>query len=193
MLAIRSYFAPAFVALALLTVQGCAKPVRIVSQASPNPMHVESKFTLKGLSFEDVRLGGKTEKQYTAGKTEDKAESWDGDKSEMIAAFERGFINQQDTLHTGDRGNFVVTANCAFVEPGYFAVVASGAAELRIRVKIMGADGAAIDEIEVTTRNAGFSKRMRLKAAAMDAGAAVAKYLNERIAARPDRKVGQAR
>lgn len=170
-----------FLAAFTLFVGGCGTPWKVVSQASPNPMQTSSKFTVQKLTFENLQVGEKSDKQY-AGEKEDKtANAWEGDKVEMTQAFAHGFTDAQEPLQAGDGGDFVIQVNCAFVEPGYYAYVASAPAEIHVRAKIMDKSGKLVDEIDIKTASSAMAKRTRLRDAAEHAGVALAKYLKKRL------------
>jgi len=167
-------------AVALL-LGGCGVPWTVVSQASPNPMQPRSKFTVQRLGFENLQVGEKSDKQY-AGEKEDKtANAWEGDKVEMTEAFAHGFTEDQEPLQAGDGGDFVVQVNCGFIEPGFYAYVASAPAEIHVRAKIMDRSGKLVDEIDIVTRSSDMAKRTRLRNSARQAGAALAGYLHKRL------------
>ena len=170
-----------FTALFALTLGGCAKPWRVVSQAAPNPMAATSKFTVEKLSFDELHVGGKSDKEYADEKEAKTADAWQGDKVEMAEAFARGFTDAQSPLQAGSGGDFVVKANCGFIEPGFYAYVASAPAEIHVRVKILNKAGVVVDEIDIRTLSGDMAKRTRLRNAAESAGVAVAKYLRERL------------
>ena len=164
-----------------LVLGGCGVPWNVVSQAAPNPMQPQSKFTVQKLSFENLQVGEKSDKQY-AGEKEDKtANAWEGDKVEMSEAFAHGFTEDQAPLQAGDNGDFVVQVNCGFIEPGFYAYVASAPAEIHVRAKIMDKAGKLVDEIEIVTKSSDMAKRTRLRNAARLGGEALAKYLHKRL------------
>lgn len=142
-----------FVAFSLV-MGGCGNPWRVVSQASPNPMRPASKFSVQKLTFQDLQVGEKSDKQYADEKESKTAEAWEGDKTEMAQAFAHGFTDAQEPLQAGDGGDFVVQVNCAFIEPGYYAYVASAPAEVHIRAKILDRAGKLVDEIDINTGSA---------------------------------------
>ncbi len=170
-----------FAVLSLL-LGGCARPWTVMSQASPNPMSAQSTFTIEKLTFEGLRVGEKSDAQYAAEKKDETAEAWEGDKAEMIEAFGHGFMDSREPIKIGDGGSFRVKANCAFVEPGFYAYVASSPATIRVRARVLDPQGQLVDEIEIKTESANMAKRTRLRNAAEAAGAALAKYLKSRVA-----------
>ncbi len=170
-----------FVAAFALFTTGCGNPWRVVSQASPNPLQRASKFSVQKLTFQDLQVGEKTDKQYAAEKEDKTADAWEGDKTEMTQAFAHGFTDAQEPLQAGDNGDFVVQVNCAFIEPGYYAYVASAPAEIHVRAKILDRAGKVVDEIDIKTRSADMAKRTRLRNSAEKAGVALARYLKERV------------
>ncbi len=170
-------------ALALaLGAGGCAEPWKVVSQVNPSPMTATSRFTVEQLTFVDLHVGAKTDKEYAEEKEAKTADAWQGDKTEMTQAFARGFTDAQAPVQSGDGGDFVVKVNCAQIEPGFYAVVASAPAEIHVRAKIFNKAGALIDEIDIRTASADMAKRTRLRSSAESAGAALAKYLKKRLA-----------
>lgn len=177
---LRSLFAVLLATLTLLLV-GCGHPWAVVSQQNPTPMQKSSRFTVEKLGFEDLRVGEKSDQEYASEKEQKTADAWQGDKVEMQMAFAHGFTDEQEPLLAGDNGDFVVKVNCGFIEPGFYAYVASAPAEVRIRAKIFDRQGKLLDEIEIRTRSGDMAKRSRLRQAAANAGAALAQYLKERL------------
>lgn len=177
----RSLSVVAFFTVLVLALGGCSPPWRVVSQASPNPMQPTSKFSVQKLTFENLQVGEKSDKQYAGEKEAKTADAWEGDKTEMSQAFANGFTNAQEPLQSGDAGDFVVQVNCAFIEPGYYAYVASAPAEIHVRAKIVDRSGKLVDEIDIKTAAAAMAKRTRLRDAADSSGAALAKYLHKRL------------
>lgn len=178
----HSPFVAFVVAIVLFALTGCAPRVHVISQAAPSPLKRSSQFTVEKLTFEDLHVGGKTDAEYASSlKKDSTAEAWQGDKQEIASAFAVGFSDFQDDLRTGDSGGeFVVKANCAFVEPGHFAYVSNEMARVKVRVKIFTRDGALVDEIDVEGQGLTLAKRTRLKAAGAEAGMFLAKYLRKR-------------
>lgn len=181
MLVLRSFAFFLVLAVAALALSGCGTPWRVLSQANPNPIGARSKLTVQKMTFENLQVGEKSDKQY-AGEKEDKtAAAWEGDKAEMAQAFARAFIEAQEPLQSGDNGDFVVQINCTFIEPGFYAYVASAPAEIHVRVRVVDRAGTLVDEIEIRTASSDMAKRTRLRHAADAAGAALAKYLKKRV------------
>ncbi|HRG95628.1 MAG TPA: hypothetical protein PLR99_05205 [Polyangiaceae bacterium] len=164
-----------------LVLAGCAKPWVVVSQANPNPMAATSRFSVTKLTFDNLQVGTKSDKEYAEEKESKTADAWQGDKVEMTQAFATAFLDAQAPLQTGDGGDFVVKVNCAYIEPGFYAYVASAPADIRIRATILNKAGAVVDEIELRTSSSDMAKRTRLRNAARSAGAGLAKYLHERL------------
>jgi redox-sensitive bicupin YhaK (pirin superfamily) len=91
---------------------------------------------------------------------------------------------------------FIIKPHVTFVEPGYYAVVASGASQVNMTVRIETAQGQLLDEIELThaTNSANGSSVMgislnpssggRLREDAEEIGDAMGEYLITRV--RPD-------
>lgn len=170
-----------WLAVVTLLLVGCGHPWAVVSQQNPTPMQKSSRFTVEKLGFEDLRVGEKSDQEYASEKEQKTADAWQGDKVEMQMAFAHGFTDEQEPLMAGDNGDFVVKVNCGFIEPGFYAYVASAPAEVRIRAKIFDRQGKLLDEIEIRTRAGDLAKRSRLRQAAASAGAALAQYLKERL------------
>lgn len=164
-----------------LFVGGCVKPWVVVSQANPNPMAATSRFSVTKLTFDDLRVGTKSDKEYAEEKESKTSDAWQGDKVEMAEAFATAFTDAQAPLQAGDGGDFVVKVNCAYIEPGFYAYVANAPADVRIRAKVFTKAGVLVDEIELRTSSSDMAKRTRLRNAARSAGAGLAKYLHERL------------
>lgn len=172
-----------FVLVAWLT--GCAPRIHVISQTTPNPMHATSTFTLEPLTFDDLHVGRKTDAEYGASMKKDpQGIGWEGDKEAIATSFALSFSDFRKEYRMpephGTSGDYVVKANCSFIEPGYFAAISNEPSRVRINVKIFEKDGRMVDEIDLEGRALTADKRVRLKAASVEAGMFLAEYLKKR-------------
>ncbi len=182
------------VTCALLT--GCGAPVTVLRQATPNPFVGQSQFALEKMDMKGLQVGELSEDRYLAEKDESQRASFAGDKEAMQQRFDAGLTEAARdaglTVGAAGQAPFVVRPRLTFVEPGYYAVLASGASQATIVVQITRADGTVLDEIEVTHQtdsksgssiggislNPSSGGRLREDAEAI--GQAVGEYLAER-------------
>jgi len=173
---------------------GCGANVAVIRQAEPNPFVGSPRFEVAALDSKGLLVGEMSEEQYLASKDEAQRASFLEDKAAMAERFQAGFTDAATDagLGVGAGAPFVVRPRLVFVEPGFYAVLASGASQARMRVAITTADGKVLDEIELAhstdSRNGmsvgGISTNPssggRLRADAEAIGAAVGEYLAER-------------
>lgn len=178
----RSQALLAFAAVSLF-VAGCGPRWQVVKQADPNPLTASSKFAVDKVTLDNLRIGSKTEAEWMSGKDADTQQKWEGDKTGMSDAFSTGFDKARDTLArvTDKNGAFVVRARFDSYEPGFYAGVASGNAEIDATVDIVDASGNVVDEFHTKAVAAGMSAGQRARDCAEQIGATTAKYLKKRV------------
>jgi uncharacterized lipoprotein YajG len=182
--------------LAAALLAGCGAQVTVLKQASPNPFVGQSQFALERMESKGLQVGDLSEERYLAEKDDDQRASFAGDKEAIQHRFDAALTSaaRDAGLSIGAAGQapFVIRPRLVFVEPGYYAVVASGASQATIVVQITKPDGTVLDEIEVThqtdsasgpsiggiSTNPSSGGRLRDDAAAI--GEAVGEYIAER-------------
>lgn len=188
----RSLLAITITALALGAV-GCGPPWQIVVQAASDPFLGQGKFVVAPIDFTGLHIGEKSEAEYISGKDDKQAASFAEDKVGINEAFTRGLIDKahsdgiQIDLATGPQdGPFVIRASVQFVEPGFYAYVASKPSAVEMDVKITTPDGRILDEIALTHRTAATltnpSSGGRLRDDGHALGVIVARYIHSRVA-----------
>ena len=165
--------------LALLVATGCGPKWEVVKEASPNPFTQSSKFAPAPPTYEGLMVGSKSEQEYLSEKDPETQTGWQNDKKAMVDAFMDGFNGEREAVQTG-AGEYAIASHITSIEPGYYAGVAAAPAEVRIDVKIFDKAGALVDEITITAKGGGMSTTQRLRTAAKQLGATVAKYLKKR-------------
>ncbi|GAC1352245.1 MAG: hypothetical protein NVSMB1_13210 [Polyangiales bacterium] len=177
-----------FLMMALVSI-GCGHPWRIVRQASPNPMHGQTKFAVEPMHFDSMMVGGKTEATYQSGKTPEQQQGWQADKAGMNGEFFATLLGQADGLQLTqgpppDAQTFVVRPIVTFVEPGFYAYVAAISTNVKLTVQILGPQG-VLDEFTVENYQQATmtspSSGGRMRSAANVLGRYVAAYLKERV------------
>jgi len=183
-----------------LVAAGCAPRWTVLRQAEPNPFVNKTEFAVLPIDYDGLMVGEKTEDEYLSGKSAKQAESFDGDKRGMIQKFETAMREAaaDDGIHiesaSGEvKAPFIIKPHVTFVEPGFYAVVASGASQVILRLRIETSKGELLDEIELThsTNSAQGSSVMgislnpssggRLRDDAEEIGDAVGEYLTTRV------------
>ncbi len=179
---------------------GCGPKWVVIQQASPNPFVGKTgDFSVLPVDFTGMKVGEKSEEQYLSAKDEKQKASFEGDKQAISERFQ---ANLKETAGgegitvkgaAGENKGFLVKAKVEFVEPGFYAVVASAPSEIRMRVSIEGPDGKVLDIIELshqTDSQSGFSvggistnpsSGGRLRDDAEWIGEAVAEYIISRV------------
>lgn len=193
--------------LALLTltafclfVVGCAPPWTVIKQAEPNPFTGKKEFVVMPVDYSGLKIGEKTEEEYLGAK-EEKAEekgkesktreSLQTDKEEVSNRFQDHLkkVSAKDgisvNLATGEVTTFVIKPHIGFMEPGFYAYVASRPSEIVMTLKIEDKDGKLLDEIEIKHRteasmiNAAAGTRYRKSGDAI--GDIVGEYIRLRV------------
>ena len=195
----RLLFAIVFFALNLL--MGCAPKWTVIQQASPNPFIGKGDFAVVPVDFDGLMVGEKTEAEYLAGKSAEQGEKFQGDKRAIDERFlaELKDEAQDEGLKIEraageNKAKFIVKPLVQFIEPGFYAVVASAPSEVRMRVTIESADGTVLDIIELShqtdSKSSGVSiggistnpsSGGRIREDAEWLGEAVAEYLLSRV------------
>jgi hypothetical protein len=174
--------------LALLTV-ACGPAYTVVHQATPNPFTQPGcKLAVAPLTFEGLQVGEKSEAQYLSEKDDGQRSSFEEDKKATSEAFMSRVASKNPALFVqaaGAPNTFVLRSNLAFWEPGFYAVMASKAAEGIFKIQITDPGGNVLDEIRVTASvpstltTPSTGQRMRL--VGEDAADRTTKYLRERF------------
>ena len=169
---------------------GCARPYRVISQAAPDPFLGKTDFVVMPIDYTDMRVGEKTEAEYLSEKKDASAESFQGDKDGMnekfIASLEQGagYSGLNVKPANGVVTTFLVQPHVRFIEPGFYAFVASMSSKVEMVVTITDQHGAILDKFEVEHRtqsgmtNPASGQRLRTDADAL--GEYVAQYLIDR-------------
>ena len=184
-----------FIALGSL-LSGCGANINVLRQAEPNPFIGQKSYAVMPLETKGLLVGEKSEEQYLAEKDDGQKASFQGDKDAMGQRFEAELVQRARnlglTLVPGDKAPFVLRPRVVFVEPGFYAVLASAPSQATIRVAITTPDGKVLDEIELShqtdsrngisvggiSTNPSSGGRLREDAAAI--GGTLADYLAER-------------
>lgn len=166
-----------------LLAAGCGPRWQVVKQADPNPLTASSKFAVDKVALDSLRIGSKSEAEWMSDKDADTKQKWEGDKTGMSDSFSTGFDKARDPLGrvTDKSGAFVVRARFDRYEPGFYAGVASGNAEIEATVDIVDANGNVVDEFHTKAVAAGMSAGQRARDCAEQIGATTAKYLKKRV------------
>jgi hypothetical protein len=179
----------AFVCLSIASlalVTGCGPRWQIVKQANPNPMVTDSKFFVEKPTFDNARVGGKSEPEYAAGKNPDQQASWAADKAAFMEEFGNGYTDDREAVGVAAAAGegFVVKSNVTWIEPGFYAAVAARPTEVKMTVQVLDKAGVVQDEflirsaIQATLTNPSTGGRFR--DAGKDLGRVVAKYMKKR-------------
>lgn len=182
----------AFLVLSLLVLAlvGCAPRWVVRQQAMPNPLLQQRKFNLEGIHWEQLRIGGKTEAEYLAGKNAEQQQSFQGDKKMFEERFVGALTGKTEGVQfvpapPGEGGLYIVRPVVTFFEPGYYVGVSAMDSEADVTVQIFSPDGKLVDEITIHSRIAATitspSSGDRMRKCGDDLGSVTAKYISKRV------------
>jgi hypothetical protein len=171
---------------------GCGPRWIVLTQAAPNPLLNQNKFAVLPVDYTGLIVGQKTEAEYLASKEEDTRASWAGDKTGIDTEFvkvltERAAESGINVVRATGPADapFQIRPKVEFIEPGFYAVVAARASEVRMKVQITAPDGKIIDEITIrhntsaSMTNPAVGNRLRDDGEGL--GAIMAAYLKSRV------------
>jgi hypothetical protein len=101
----------------------------------------------------------------------------------MNEHFAEGFDDAREGLAraASPSGAFTVKARFVHYEPGFYAGVVSGNAEVDATIDIVDPAGNVIDELQTSAQASGFSAGERARTCARAIGVTAAKYLRKRV------------
>jgi hypothetical protein len=191
MIARRAFF---FLTLLIFALAGCGPRWVIRTQAVPNPLNGQRKFNLEGMHWENLRIGGKGEAEYLAGKDDKQRASFQEDKAAFQERFIAGLSSRAQGIGLvpappGEAGLYTLRPAVTFFEPGFYAYAAARDSEADITVQIVAQDGKLIDEITIHSRVAATmtspASGGRMRTAGEDLGNVTGKYLLKRTGLDP--------
>ena len=185
--------APGLMLLGLffVTLTACIPAWTVIRQAAPNPLIGQTAIAVTPLSFDGLYVGEKTEEEYQSEKSGDQQHGWQTDKVEMAQNFLAELMDRSQSqglaVSSGQGGGKpAVRARVLFIEPGFYAYVAARPTEVVMRLKVLSAQGAVLDEIEVQVAVGASmvtpSSGGRLRMAGRRLGEIAADYLLQRVA-----------
>jgi hypothetical protein len=170
--------------LMIITTTGCFKPWRVIRQAAPNPFLGGTDFKVAPVGYQGLRVGDLTEAHHLTKKDTDQRNSWEEDKQAMARNFTNELVGQARHLRFHEAGKYIIYPHVTFIEPGFYAMVASVPSEVQMTIAIKDAQGAVLDEIAVSVQVPASlykpSVGQRLREAALRLGQIMARYLDER-------------
>lgn len=188
----RSFLVLATALAAAPLLAGCGPKWVVLTQAAPNPLLNQNKFAVLPVDYTGLTVGQKTEADYLAEKDADTRANWDGDKAGIDAEFVKVLTERASgagitVVKAAGPADapFQIRPKVEFIEPGFYAVVASRPSEVRMKVQITAPDGKIIDEITIrhgtqaTMTNPAVGNRLRDDGEGL--GAIMADYLKVRV------------
>lgn len=141
-----------------LWLVGCGPRWRVISQAEPNPFVGEKNFVIMPVDFSGLKVGSKTEEEYLSEKKDKTVESFEQDKIDMATNIEEnlkkvakgGGISVKEA--DGEVDTFIIKPHVGFMEPGFYAVIASAPSHVILTIRIETKDGKLLDEVEMESR-----------------------------------------
>ncbi len=174
---------------ALLLITGCGPHWEVVQQAVPNPFLNQGQFYIEPVHSDRVVVGEKPEAVYLADKTPEQQQSWQADKADMITHYTEALISAGEGLAFPNQPlptSFIVRPIVDYIEPGFYAYVASHPTEVGMRVEILAPSGQLLDAITIHVAiPAGMGNAAsgtRLRQAATQLGHITADYIHTRVA-----------
>lgn len=167
---------------------GCQSRLRVLRAAPPDPYPGVKELAVEPLALDGVRVGGRDEVEWLAHAPDELRLDWPAARVALAAGFSHGVTGAERpklVAAPGSPGSFTLAARAIYVEPGAFAGATSTDTVVTVRAGILTPERVVLDELEVsasisaTAINPSFPGRLR--SAGSDAGAKIARYLEERF------------
>lgn len=170
----------------------CGHPWKVAVQAVPNPFYGQGRFGVIPITFNNLTVGDKTEREWMSEKDGDQQSSWQEDKGAMNERFAAALIEGGASegvsvvRATGPQdAPWLIRANVTFYEPGVFSFVFNKDTVVKMTVQITDPTGRVLDEIFIERMSianlANPSSGGRARDAAAQNGKLLAKYLGLRV------------
>jgi hypothetical protein len=137
-----------FVGFVASGLTACGPSWTVVRQASPNPFVGNRQWAIHPMDYRELRVGGGTEARHLSDKSPEQIASWEEDKAAIDGAFRRELTSEAGASLLAPGGApFAIAPRITFIEPGFYAVVASRPAQVDLTLRILDARNAVLDEI----------------------------------------------
>jgi hypothetical protein len=191
----RSKLSLAAVVTGSLLAAACGGPWTVVKQSSPNPFNAQVQFSVAPVTFNNLKVGKKLEGEWLASKKPEAQQSHQNDKALFSQRFQQMMVtkakglNIQPMMDGQPPAGFSIRPNIYWFEPGFYAVVAANATQIRMVVDVVDPAGQLVDQIEVAaaqhpqlafTPIVFYTVTERLMKTAEEAANRVTRYLRER-------------
>jgi len=130
----------------------CGKPYKPLKVSGPpSALQGKTEFVVKS-SYDNLRIGAKTEEEYLAEKKDVTKDKFDGDKRGMEEAFigrlatESGYTVSEAQAENGEK--VLITIDWFFIEPGFYVGVMARPTVVKAKLSFV-VGGEVKDEIEV--------------------------------------------
>lgn len=169
---------------------GCGPSWTVLRETVPSPMYRKNGFVVMPIDFTGLRVGDVTEADHMADKDADQRRDWVGDKVAMNQEYAEHLIASAhehglDVLPGPASAQFFIYPKVTWLEPGFYAYVASQPSEVEMIVRITRPDGSLIDEIMIRHSTAAdminASSGQRLRDDAEGLGKITADYLQSKV------------
>lgn len=174
--------------LLVLALVGCGggPQWRAVMQSNPNQLAGQKQFTVAPLDFAGLTVGQKSEADYLSAKEDEAKKGWVESKAgledEFIKSLRAGAVTSGVQMSVGAAGApFILKPKVDFIEPGFYAFVASKPSQVKMTVKIVSADGKDVEEFVIEHAAGGASNSSRLRADGAALGEYAANYVASRV------------
>jgi hypothetical protein len=179
-----------FLLLMVVCVAGCGGSWSVIKQAAPNPFTPDGTFAVAPPTFENLRVGDKSEAEWLTEKDEKARMIHEGDKQSYGNAFVTAMNAHKKSLKIVAEGaRFTVKSHLYWMEPGYYAMVSHAPARVKVRVDVADEKGTVVDQVEFTGQGAAIEPfnpvprgtvGERLRECADEVAAKVSRYLRQR-------------
>ena len=170
----------------------CGHPWKVAVQAAPNPFYGKGRFGVIPVTFNQLIVGDKTEREWMSEKDGDQQASWQEDKGAMNEKFtaalvEGGASYGVSIVRSTGPGDapFLIRPNVTFYEPGIYSFVFNKNTVVKMTIQITDPTGQVLDEVLIERMSPATitnpSSGGRARDAAAQVGKVMAKYLQFRV------------
>jgi hypothetical protein len=170
--------------VAVAAATACGPSWIVVRQANPNPFAEQKRFSL-AIDYSGMAFNGKNEAQYVA-KGPEQLAGWNKTKEAFTTGFTTTFFEKAKRAHLeiGEGAPHTVIVAVGDIDPGYYAHFSQNNSTTPITVRLVAADGTALDEFTVQASTKGSighaSPDSRIHEDSIKLGELVVAYLKDR-------------
>ncbi len=167
-----------------LLLSACARSYVVIHEG---PVPAQCQVSLAPVSFEQLRVGDKSEAQWQSHKNPESQASWDEDKNVFVRNFGNALFDRAGAFIAKDDAPYVLQPHLLFYEPGFYAFAAARDTEVVMQLALVDTQThAEVDLIQadvwIGSDLTNPSTGGRFHSAGKVAGARFGQYLNDRFA-----------